>query len=64
MTSSASAVVSPPIYHDKVLTADDWNDEAVRIVENDEPTDKDPALRKAAPFLVYTTAKIKAEKAA
>jgi hypothetical protein len=54
-------VISPPIYHDEVLTDEDWNDEAVRIIENDEPTDKDPVISKAVPLLVR---KAKAKRAA
>ena len=63
-TSSIDAVITPPMHTDRTLTTEDYNDEAVDIFENNLPVDHDPILKQAAPFLLYSAAKVKAEKAA
>ncbi|KAF8468651.1 hypothetical protein JB92DRAFT_3059092 [Gautieria morchelliformis] len=65
LTSSIVAIHTPPaIVHDRVLSVEDWNDEAVNMFENNLPVDHDPRLKRAAPFIPYSAAKLKAERAA
>jgi nucleoside-diphosphate-sugar epimerase len=64
LTSSVVTIHTPGILCDRVLSPQDWNDEAVKIFENNLPVDHDPALKRAAPILPYAVAKLKAERAA
>jgi nucleoside-diphosphate-sugar epimerase len=61
LTSSSDAVILPPSYRDKVLTGDDWNDEAVeKFKRRSEEDVKSPSWD----WIVYAAAKTLAERAA
>ncbi|KAF8511240.1 hypothetical protein JB92DRAFT_3097181 [Gautieria morchelliformis] len=62
--STIWTIATAPMHRDRALTTQDWNDEALRIYENNLPVDHDPILKRAFPFFPYTVAKVKAERAA
>ncbi|KAF8511242.1 hypothetical protein JB92DRAFT_2791421 [Gautieria morchelliformis] len=62
--STIWTIAIAPMHRDRALTTQDWNDEALRIYENNLPVDHDPILKRAFPFFPYTVAKVKAERAA
>jgi nucleoside-diphosphate-sugar epimerase len=66
LTSSIAAMITPPLMRDRVLTADDWNDEAVEIVKKGPSAAQnlDPRLKRAYPCFFYSAAKTQAERAA
>jgi nucleoside-diphosphate-sugar epimerase len=62
--STIWTVATAPMHTDRVLSTEDWNDEALKIYEDNLPVDHDPVLKRASAFFPYTVAKIKAERAA
>ena len=63
LTSSITAMIMPPLLRDKVLTTEDWNDEAVAMVKNgpSASANLDPRLEKAYSGFYYSTAKAQSE---
>ena len=66
LTSSIAAVITPPLMRDKILTTEDWNDEAVAMIKKGPSAcaNLDPRLKRAYQSFFYSSAKAQSERAA
>jgi len=58
LTSIMVAAFMFPNYTEAPITVEDWNDDAVRVVYDEEPAEKYPSVQKSGPLTGYAASKV------